>query len=419
MDDALRRLGLDTPLGGRRGDEWIDGLRSEKGEETVERLREKLTERVTDINDTGRVTTALGWALDFVAATGRVLFVDPSGEGGKRYNRESLDLYAEFIRETGSKQKGKRAGATTQADTIAGYVSALKVTVERRNRRAIVTTDDDVVRPVQQRQFRKDDGPKGARQLSRGLRAHHFRALVEAGYDLSSARGRLKWAAALLAHNLLLRGGEIGRSDKRPFDAARGITWGSFDWKGAPCAESCWREWLVVWICASKDPEWRHSAVAMPICRRSLPGQEMGADPLCVYDALRATWSDREMCEIGGYDEAAPFFVAADGVSAWRSTDTKELAREMARTLKLPPDEFGAKFARIGGATDLREQLGDVRSIDVIKERGRWGSDIHRIYQRSLLKTQLWASRAIGDAASTTRDMEEAVQGWVQPTTFR
>ena len=76
-----------------------------------------------------------------------------------------------------------------------------------------------------------------------------------------------------------------------------------------------------------------------------------------------------------------------------------DLARDMVAELKLPLGEFGAKFARIGGATGLREKLGDSRATEVIKERGRWGSDIYKIYQGSLLRVQLQASRGMGEAA--------------------
>eukprot|EP00965_Chrysotila_dentata_P157876 5216303-Pleurochrysis_carterae.AAC.1 len=53
-----------------------------------------------------------------------------------------------------------------------------------------------------------EDPPVGTRKLSRAFRAAPFRALVQKGGWWDTAQRRLKWAAALLAHNLHLRAGE-------------------------------------------------------------------------------------------------------------------------------------------------------------------------------------------------------------------
>eukprot|EP00965_Chrysotila_dentata_P000127 4380-Pleurochrysis_carterae.AAC.1 len=74
----------------------------------------------------GRTATALEWFADFMASTERVPFVDPAQPGGARYNNHTLALFAEFVRQCGSRQRG-RAGSTIRADTIGGYVSAVKL----------------------------------------------------------------------------------------------------------------------------------------------------------------------------------------------------------------------------------------------------------------------------------------------------
>eukprot|EP00965_Chrysotila_dentata_P109344 3613687-Pleurochrysis_carterae.AAC.1 len=80
------------------------------------------------------------------------------------------------------------------------------------------------------------------------------------------------------------------------------------------------------------------------------------------------------------------------------------------------PDEFADKCWCIGGATDLRERLGD-GSAAAIKQRERWHSDVAEVYQRALLNHQLDAS---ADLVNTTGiDMEALVEGWSQPSTFR
>ena len=90
--------------------------------------------------------------------------------------------------------------------------------------------------------------------------------------------------------------------------------------------------------------------------------------------------------------------------------------RRFATELGLDPSEFGGKSFRIGGTTDWR----DVFQADaerVIKQRGRWHTDIALLYQRAIAHTQLTGSVAAGDA--THADLETLCRGWVQPATFR
>eukprot|EP00965_Chrysotila_dentata_P142219 4702316-Pleurochrysis_carterae.AAC.1 len=55
---------------------------------------------------------------------------------------------------------------------------------------------------------------------------------------------RLEWAAALLAHNALLRGGEAGHPLGRAFDGTRDLTWASLTRMG-PCVASSGHDWVV------------------------------------------------------------------------------------------------------------------------------------------------------------------------------
>eukprot|EP00965_Chrysotila_dentata_P017018 564783-Pleurochrysis_carterae.AAC.1 len=58
------------------------------------------------------------------------------------------------------------------------------------------------------KRMRQEDPPQGTRRLSRALRAQHFRAVLAAGGWGGTPLARVEWAAALVAHNLLLRAGE-------------------------------------------------------------------------------------------------------------------------------------------------------------------------------------------------------------------
>ena len=97
--------------------------------------------------------------------------------------------------------------------------------------------------------------------------------------------------------------------------------------------------------------------------------------------------------------------------------DTRRLARKLAARLKLEENLFGAKSFRIGGATDYRAVYGPEAAERIIKQRGRWWSDIHALYQRALAAEHLQGSAAIADARGA--ELEALCKGWVQPTTFR
>eukprot|EP00965_Chrysotila_dentata_P174869 5773327-Pleurochrysis_carterae.AAC.1 len=75
--------------------------------------------------------------------------------------------------------------------------------------------------------MRQEDPPVGTRRLSRAFRAQHFRAVLDAGGWGRTTGTRMEWAAGLLAHDLLLRAGELGHPCERAFDHTRDLTWAS------------------------------------------------------------------------------------------------------------------------------------------------------------------------------------------------
>ena len=101
----------------------------------------------------------------------------------------------------------------------------------------------------------------------------------------------------------------------------------------------------------------------------------------------------------------------------WTTKDSKALAMELGGMVGFPAEEIGGKCARIGGATDMKELMGE-SSQSLIKQRGRWASDVAAVYQRALIRAHLEASAAVG-GMQLSRDMEEVFKGWSQPATFR
>ena len=90
---------------------------------------------------------------------------------------------------------------------------------------------------------------------------------------------------------------------------------------------------------------------------------------------------------------------------------------DFAAMLGLRSEDFGAKSFRIGGATDYRAAFGAVKAERLIKQRGRWWSDIHQLYERALAEEHLDASAAVGDARGA--ELEALCEGWAQPAEFR
>ena len=265
----------------------------------------------------------------------------------------------------------------------------------------------------------EEHGGSGSVRLCGGLRynTHHLREISQnPALDRTSRSGIQDWAAALLAHNLLLRGGELGRSSKGRWDPRRGLTLESLDFR-EPCPESEGCPWVIVRMVAIKDTNARHAPVFIPIRRRaSFLAAPVDSDPLDAYDAIRRAWLARRAEVPPHMRHEAPLFTSSEGgsLAAWTTDDSRRLARDFGRMVNIAAIDIGGKAFRVGGATDMRDALGDA-SIHLIKQRGRWASDVAQVYQRALVRSHLEASVLMSSKGAASRDMEELVKGWAQP----
>ena len=62
---------------------------------------------------------------------------------------------------------------------------------------------------------------------------------------------------------------------------------------------------------------------------------------------------------------------------------------------------------------DLQAQLGAENGARIVRERGRWFSDVSYIYSRASAKGQLDASAIMADASGGS--LEALVPSWTQP----
>ena len=89
----------------------------------------------------------------------------------------------------------------------------------------------------------------------------------------------------------------------------------------------------------------------------------------------------------------------------------RELVRERMRSIGYTEAcEWGSHSCRVGGATDL-VSTGKASPL-LLQAKGRWASDIGRIYARMTRRCHLAASELMQSAKG--RDVEELVPGFVQ-----
>ena len=379
--------------------------------------------------DTPRLATALVWWESFlIMSERRTMFVDAHGDAaplGHRWNRRSLDLFARHI--VTSPPLGRTRGEHVSQDVADSYASAIYLLRCRTAGYDIAPAGLSYVAPLAAKTRRRTEPAAGTRRLARGFRATHFVAAASSVFDRLSTRGEERWAAGLLSHNALLRGGEVGVSDDAHHEPHRILRGRSLSWRPAARASAS-RLWVLVWIVPIKDPTCTHKGYPTPVARRH--DGPLGADALCTYDALARLWwrrigggqpfpvdaegRPRDGWWLQGDDSTAlhqPLFLAPDG-RVWRTSTTLSLFRDLAVAAGLDPAPFGAKSGRIGGATDARDRMGDA-SRHIVQRRGRWASDVAEVYQRELLAVQLDLSVSLGDAVG--EDLEQLCAGWAQP----
>ena len=391
----------------------------------------------------GRTETALGYLESYVTATGRVPFIaiDPRQPILCRlYNQRTMDDLQWFIRQSGSRAAG-REGTSLRADTVAGYLSAIEKFASRGAHMLLTGPDVNTHMKEGARAMRRDQAPTDRdsdREGTTAVRMHHMRVAHSMGYfggASPSPEQTMKVGVAVTAHNAVLRGGEVGCTDSTPsapvnFDSHRDLSLRSIDWQ-LPCPESRGCPWIFLWVCAIKDIEYRRVPVPLPIRRRYPYSTHPDRIPLDPYDSILAVWKlrchllapqYRNLPSSGGRapkdaSATAPLFVRPDGL-CWRTSDVGALAVSIATAVGIQPlDQVGAKAFRIAAAIDLRAAIGDEYSERLLRERGRWFSDITFLYQRALTVAHLDASAAVGVAEG--REIEAMCPGWVQPAALR
>ena len=357
-----------------------------------------------------KLTTALRRWGEFVAAVGGSSFVPfvaatVSGDiAASAHNEQTLGMFAEHMRQAGSRARGM-GGQAIRAETVAQHVSQIRTYCSIVGGQRLVGEGMRLASAA--KRMRIEDGPAMDKKLRRGLRARHLRMALDRGFDILSWWGVMRWAILRTGLSALARGADLSRPADKVFDPVRGLCLAHVQW--VPASEYNSRYSVVVlWLVPSKDPSARKKRMPVPI-RRRLPDGQRDGPGACTYEAIAAAWRLRVAAARRDEWGSTAFFCGPAGESL-HTGGVRQAVRCAAEAAGEPAGEFGGHSLRIGGATDYLDFYGPIKAPPLIKQRGRWGSDIGEIYSRASASLQVDASVDVWDAQGV--ELEALVVGW-------
>ena len=334
----------------------------------------------------------------------RELFRRPAAFGDldvAAHNEWTLILYVQFL----LSQPSPTTGKPVAVDTARTYVSLLKGYLDFSYDFDVATRTTRLKRLLQ---AVAEDATCVVRKKRRAFRRRHLKRLgklpIAKKRDVNSINNM---AAVGTAWHVLARGGEI----------APGVSKAKWRADCMPTRADLFlrrrkdgSRYAVVWLRPLKKKGKPHAAkVPQYIAEHDGSGSDVYAwlrrlevlDP--VPEAERAT---------------TPLFrrrVQSRGAIVVRHmtvTDLRSTVKSYARALGFANmSEWGAHSPRIGGATDLGA-TGQATEL-LLKAKGRWSSEIGKIYARMTARSLLAASRLMQKAKG--RDLEEIMPLFVQP----
>ena len=314
------------------------------------------------------------------------------------HNEWVLILFIHYLASATSKKTKK----PLSAKSIRSYVSLLKSTLSFQFGFPILDNElrlKHVIRDLLQR-----DPLAGMRKKRRGWRRAHFERLVRRG-DLVRGDGQRldalnKFACVSAAWHTLARGGEVTNGAQSGWSAARDPTRADLTFHSAGSVK-----YAVLML----RPLKKRGQALQPKVPQYIAEHDGG--PSDTYAAL---------ARLVRLDPVEPVLRAhtllfrlrgAGRVRPMAVEDVRSTIRAYAAAIGYTnPHEWGAHSARIGGATDLCSQ-GSCSEV-LLAAKGRWGSDIGKIYARMTRRAQLRASHLM--QAARGRCVEELIPGFTQ-----
>ena len=226
-----------------------------------------------------------------------------------------------------------------------------------------------------------------SRKKRRGLRKKHIKQAWK-----SDAAVRGKQVHALSAHaaiaggwHTLARGGEIGSINREDlkFRRAHG------------------RRYAVLWIRPLKKKRGQqHPKLPQFIAEQAEPEE---------WEPYSALVRLSDALDKAGSKPSDPLFPAKSG-KRMTTGNYRSIVKRYAKILGFDPKVFGAHSPRIGGAIEISAASG---SPLLLQAKGRWGSDIGRIYARQTRRMHMTTSDLMFSGKG--RDLEELFPEFIEP----
>lgn len=357
----------------------------------LDRLDAQLRERLRVAyapRSSGPLGTAVRSFAEFARRVpDRSLFIRPVVAGdlsAQAHNEWTLCLWAVWL---AAGTSGK-TGTQLKASTIEQRISLFKGLVSHRYGFQIAGQAPRLAALV--KSMKQGDPRMGTRRKRRGVRHRHLRkAWRKAAWVRKETFGQLnKWAALTTSRHVLARGGELATVQRK--DLSFHISPGG-------------KRYAVLRL----RPLKKRAGILQPKVPQIIAEFEGGREA-CAYAALRRLAE----ADIWGKDDP-------DTIPLFRSKPNKAMStgyyratvRELAKAVGIDPKQVGAQSTRIGGATDLAG-TGQASQL-LLQAKGRWSSEIGKIYARMTRRSQLAVSDLMYECKG--RDLEEIIPEFVQP----
>lgn len=363
----------------------------------MKRLHARATDRLERAyapRSRGPLASALRAFSSFAAACPRrELFRAPQVLGDRwaaAHNEWTLVLFATFLSSTTS----KRTGRAVTTKTIRSYISLVKNYFEHVYALELVDRSKRLKRFLDS--LEAEDRRAGQRKRRRALRRRHLLEMWGKipGIQSNSPKAVNEMAIVSTAWHTLARGGEVATS---------WLTRADLHFKKLRNG----RRYAEVWLRPLKKKSSYHTP---KVPQYVLEFDGGGAD---TYRALR---------RLVKYDPVpreerarTPMFRAVERDGRRRHFTTASLRQLVRKWIGQiggrKPNDWSAHSARIGGATDLAS-TGKLCQA-TLQAKGRWASDIAKVYVRGTRRSQLEASQLLHQARG--RDLEEILPNFAQP----
>lgn len=365
----------------------VHGLLSRLHESVAERLGRAYAPR-----SKGPLQSAVRMLARFARAVPERELFRPSRFNGDReassHNEWTFILLIEYMLQYISSKTGK----PLSSGTIESYVSLLKGYLHFKYDFEV---RDDAPRLTRLIKLVKAEDPLGGvRRLRKGFRRRHLRKLWRSVPSVQQQTGAAATRVAALstAWHVLARGGEICTPQATRADLQFGSSGGS--------------RHAVLWL----RPLKKKGGTLLPKIPQYIAEADGGGSD--TYMLLK------RMIELDPVEPAlqasTPLFRLQSGAGRYRAMTVAQLRKftqDCAVSIGYPVrSQWGAHSGRIGGATDLAA-TGKSSQL-LLQAKGRWASDIGKIYARMTRRCQLAASRLMQKARG--RDLEDIHPGFVQ-----